>query len=182
MLPLSRRAKNCARRWGDRRRQSETPRVLSAGSLTPFLSWEGKAYLTLHCLSQPSQRLPGWRVQSSLEADEAKPPLLMMTGADPNSSPWPRLAPRWPSATSQVQEEPSGTRSLFWIGRGAYPPPQSSLQPSCLPCKQPNTPHCHLEARGGCLRALGSPGLFELSLDRPPPPPTHTPRAHLPRN
>lgn len=94
MLPLSRRAKNCGRCRGGRWRQRDTPGVLSASS--PTLCFAGKVRanlaLTVSLWCTSSQRLDGWSVQSSLQADEAKPP-------PPDSRPWPRPAPRWPWAT-----------------------------------------------------------------------------------
>lgn len=56
-----------------------------------------------------------------MEVDEAKPPLLMTTGVDPDSSSCSRLASSWPSGPWGAGRT---LHFLFWLGRGAYPPPQ----------------------------------------------------------
>lgn len=127
--PLSARGPRTVPGAGD---TDETPRLpalpLQALLPLPLPGRPGLAYL----LILPRPEAPGWRRRSSLEVDEAKPPSLTTTNVDSDSSnrpPTPRLAPQHPGAQGE-----SHTPSLFWFGRGAYPPPQS-LQLSCLPCK-----------------------------------------------
>lgn len=150
VLPLSLRAKDCDGCWRERWRQSETPGVLSAVSSTLCFAGEVRADLaltvSLWCTS--SQTLPGWSVQSSLEADEAKPRFPA------DSSPWPRPAPSWPWGTPPGVQEERCPPSLLWLGRGARQPPQA-LRPSCLPCKQSSAPRRNSEARGQPPRGSG---------------------------
>lgn len=137
------RAKNRARRCGG----SATPCPLCRLS-PPSIAGEVRVNPSL--LTSPGQRLPGW----SMQAEEANPPPLTTITLDPDSSHGPRLAPGWPSGPRSTGEP--CTPCLFWLGRDAYLPPQS-FQPSCLPCKQPNAPHHHLEARGRLPRGPGRP-------------------------
>lgn len=139
---------------GRQRRQRGSQRSLCRLHF-PFLCGGGQGQAACSPIS-PRPEAPGWRRGSSLAVGEAKPPSLTATGVDSDSSnrtptPTPRLAPRHPG----VQGE-SHVPSLFWLGRGAHPPPRS-LQPSCLPCKQQKAPHHHLEARGRPPCGTGRP-------------------------
>lgn len=136
----------------------DTPGVLSAGSPTLCFAGKLRAHLaltvSLWCTS--SQRLAGWSVQSSLEADEAKPPPL-------DSRPWPRPAPSWPWAT------PQGCRSSTALALccGLAEVHASLPRRSGPPVYPANSQALHTAVqrpRGGRLGAPGGPGLSELPL------------------
>lgn len=127
MLPLSLRAKNPGRCWGDGWRQSEKSSVLSAGSRTPFLAREARGNPTL--VASPRPEAAGWSMSSSLEVGEAKLPPLMMTGVDPDSSPWPRLAPSWPWVAPQGAE---GARHSLTVLAWQTHLPASPVAPDLL--------------------------------------------------
>ena len=157
VLPLSLRAKDCDGCWRERWRQSETPGVLSAVSSTLCFAGEVRAdlALTVSLWCTFSQTLPGWSVQSSLEADEAKPPFPA------DSSPWPRPAPSWPWGTPQGCRRSAALPLCCGLAEVHASLPRRS-GPPVYPANS-QALHAEIQRPGGSrLGAPGGPGLSEL--------------------
>lgn len=173
MLPLSPRAKDCDGCWGERRRQSETPGALSAGS--PRLCFAGEVRadlaLTVSFWRTSSQTLPGWSVQSALEAGEAKPPF------PPDSSPWPRPAPSWPWATPRGAGGALPSLSVVAWQRCTPASPGAPALLFTLQTVKRSMP----QFRGQGAAASGFQAV-QACLSVPGPAPAHAPRGRLPRN
>lgn len=173
VLPLSLRAKDCDGCWRERWRQSETPGVLSAVSSTLRFAGEVRADLaltvSLWCTS--SQTLPGWSVQSSLEADEAKPPFLL------TAAPGPGRPPAGPGGPPRGAGGALPSLSVVAWQRCTPASPGAPALLFTLQTVKRSTP----QFRGQGAAASGLRAV-QACLSVPGPAPAHAPRGRLPRN
>lgn len=173
VLPLSLRAKDCDGCWRERWRQSETPGVLSAVSSTLRFAGEVRADLaltvSLWCTS--SQTLPGWSVQSSLEADEAKPPFLL------TAAPGPGRPPAGPGGPPQGCRRSAALPLCCGLAEVHASLPRRS-GPPVYPANS-QALHAAIQRPGAAASGLRA---VQACLSVPGPAPAHAPRGRLPRN
>ena len=173
VLPLSPRAKDCDRCWGERWRQSETPGVLSAGS--PALCFAGEVRLTLHCLCHSGAH-PARHCQDGVCRAH-----------------WRRMKPSPASPLTAAPgpgRPPAGPGGPPRSAGGALPSLSVVAWQRCTPAS-PGTPALLFtlqtvkrsmpQFRGQGAAASGLRAV-QACLSVPGPAPAHAPRGRLPRN